>query len=307
MSNAFHWKIVYLQCMINLIRLRHIIAVARSGSFSIAAEEVCISQPALSRSIQAFEEQYGMRLFDRGKGGVTLTPAGKLAVEQARGLLAVASNFDRDMRLFGQGEVGRTGVGMGPLMASLLLSRLGQSLLQRSPQLTFLTRVGSPEQMLEALLEGEIELIVGNSWQLSLVPGVTDERLGVLQLAIVVRAGHPLAGVEGLTIVDLDRFPTAKAYDYGTASHSSSAGAFICENFSVLRDVVLHTDCTWLVSPAFIKVELEEGRLVMLDVADLPTAETQISMVYLRGRTRSPVSLALAETIRWMIKEIHII
>ena len=73
-------------------------AVARSGSFSIAAEEVGISQPALSRSIQAFEQLYGLRLFDRGKGGVTLTPAGRLAVEQARGLLAAAGDFDRDMR-----------------------------------------------------------------------------------------------------------------------------------------------------------------------------------------------------------------
>lgn len=289
--------------MHSLIRLKHIVAVARSGSFSIAAEEIGISQPALSRSIQAFEEEYGLRLFDRGKGGVTLTPAGNLAVEQARGLLASAGDFDRDMRRFGRGETGRTGVGMGPLMASLLLPRLGAALLQRSNQLTFRTQIGPPDQMLEALLEGKIELVIGNSWQLSLVPGVTEERLGTLPLAIVVRVGHPLAGAKDLSMRDLDRFPAARAFDYATSGQPGSSGAFICENFSILRDVVLETDCTWLVSPAFIAEDLEQNRLVKLDVADLPTAETQTNLIYLRGRTRSPASLLLADAATVIIQE----
>jgi DNA-binding transcriptional LysR family regulator len=207
------------------------------------------------------------------------------------------------MRRFGQGEAGRTGVGMGPLMASLLLPRLGAALLQRSNQLKFLTQVGPPDQMLEALLEGKIELIIGNSWQLSLVPGVTEERLGTLPLAIVVRAGHPLVGAKGLSMRDLDRFPAARAFDCSTAAQPGSTGAFICENFSILRDVVLETDCTWLVSPAFIGEDLEDKRLVKLDVADLPTAETQTNLIYLRGRTRTPASLLLAEAAKALILE----
>lgn len=306
MSNAFYWHFIYLYRMHSLIRLRHIVAVARTGSFSIAAEDVGISQPALSRSIQAFEGEYGLRLFDRGKGGVTLTPAGRLAVEEAQTLLSAASDFDRGMRLFGQGEAGRTGVGMGPLMASLLLPDLGATLLRRSTKLTFLTKVGPPDEMLEALLEGTIELIVGNSWQLSLVPGVTEERLGILPLAIVVRAGHPLAGVRCLTMSDLDKFPVARPFDYGRAGQTAAVGAFVCENFTILRDIVLNTDCTCLVSPALIKTELAQGRFVELDVQDAPTSATQTNLVYLRGRTRSPASLMIAEIVRSMINDMSI-
>lgn len=293
--------------MHSLIRLRHIVAVARSESFSIAAEEVGISQPALSRSIQAFEGEYGLRLFDRGKGSVTLTPAGKLAVEHARSLLAAAGIFDRDMRLFGQGNAGRTGVGMGPLMASLLLPGLGASLMNRNPQLALVTKVGPPDQMLDALFEGSIELIVGNSSQLSVIPGVTEERLGVLPLAIVVRRGHPLAGTRQLNIDELDNFPAARPFNYATTSQANSAGAFVCENFTILRDVVLQTNCTWLVSPAFIRSDLDEGHLVMLNVPYLPTAETQTNLVYLRGRTRSPASLMLAHVIRDLIEEMSVV
>lgn len=284
---------------------QHILAVARCGSFSIAAEDVGISQPALTRSIQAFEQQYGLRLFDRGTGGTTLTPAGKLAIEHAHGLIDAATDFDRDMRLFGKGKAGRTGVGMGPMMASLLLPRLGASFMRGSPHLTFITRIGSPDAMLEALLAGTIELIVGNSWQLSLVPGVTEERLGAMPMAIVVRAGHPLASSGPLRMQELDSFPAATAFDLPTTRHMAGAGAFVCENFDILQKLVLDTDCTWLVSPTLVRTELKEGRLSLLNVTDLPIAETQTSMAYLRGRTRSPASLALAEAVQSIIRELE--
>lgn len=288
--------------MHSLIRLRHILAVARSGSFSIAAEEACISQPALSRSIQAFEADYGLRLFDRGKGGVTLTPAGALAVERARAILAAAGDFDRDMRLFGQGKAGRTGIGMGPMIASLLLPQLASHLLAQSPQLTLVTRIGAPEQMLEALLDGTIDLIIGNSWQLGMVPGVAEERLGRLPLAMVVRGGHPLAQAGVVTMRDLEAFPAAQPFDHiGLRNHS---GALICENFEFLRYVVGHTDSTWLVSPALIRAELGDGTLVALAVTDMPQTEAQISLIHLRGRTRSPASLILEETAKLLINGI---
>lgn len=56
-----------------MTRLRHILAVARTRSFSRAAEEEGITQPALSRSIAAFEQRHGVTLFDRGRGGVHVT------------------------------------------------------------------------------------------------------------------------------------------------------------------------------------------------------------------------------------------
>jgi len=289
--------------MHSLIRLRHILAVARTGSFSIAAEEACISQPALSRSIQAFEEEYELRLFDRGKGGVTLTPAGKLAVDHARSVLAAAGDMDRDMRRFGKGEAGRTGIGLGPMMASLLLPRLGTAMLRHSADVTFVTRIGSPDQMLDALLDGTIELIVANAWQAELVPGVVEEDLGILPLAFVVRADHPLVGRSALTLRDIEGYPAARAFDYATASHASSSGAFVCENFNLLRGVVLGTDCTWLVSPALVEDDLSDGSLVRLEVADLAITETRTVLVYPRARSRSPASDWLAGTIRSLMRE----
>src|SRR6516162_8397322 len=109
-------------------KLRHIVAVARIGSFSRAAEEMHLTQPALSRSIAGFEAYHGVRLFDRVRSGVTLTASGKLVVEQARAILSATGDLERNLRHYSKGEAGRIEVGLGPLLASLLLPALSQSM-----------------------------------------------------------------------------------------------------------------------------------------------------------------------------------
>ena len=132
---------------VSFSRLRHILAVARTASFSLAAEEEGISQPALSRSIQAFEAQYGVRLFDRSRRAVTLTPAGELAIQQARVTLAAAEELDRNMSLFAKGAAGRLGIGLGPLLASILLPAIGKTLLRASPLLQIVSRISPADEL----------------------------------------------------------------------------------------------------------------------------------------------------------------
>ncbi len=151
----------------DLNRLRHILAVARTGSFSRAAEEERITQPALSRSIAAFEQRHAVLLFDRGRGGAHATPAGALVIEQARRLLAAATDLERSLRLYGTGDAGRIAFGLGPMLASLLLPKLGSALLQARPGLQILTSIRTPEQLMPELLNDRIEMIIGNSWQVS--------------------------------------------------------------------------------------------------------------------------------------------
>lgn len=284
----------------SLTRLRHIVAVARTSSFSLAAEEEGISQPALSRSIQAFEAQYGVRLFDRGRGGVSLTPAGALVVEQARAMLASAGELDRSLRLYGKGEAGRVAVGFGPLMGSLLLPPLGKALLRARPNLQLVALVRPPDQLLEKLMDDSIEMIVGNNWQLADAPGVAQETLARLHLTIVARAGHPLAG-RTVRMAEVSTYPVASAVDLPGSSVSGATGGVVCDNFHILREITAETDCIWVTSASFVATELRAGTLAELDVADLAVANTDICMAYRRGRTRSPAAVELTEQVRAML------
>lgn len=285
----------------DLTRLRHILAVARTGSFSRAAEEERITQPALSRSVAAFEQRHGVLLFDRGRGGVHPTPAGALVIERARKLLAASTDLERSLRLYGTGEAGRVAFGIGPLMASLLLPGLAETLLHTRPGLQISTIVRTPDQLLPDLLGDRIEMIVGHSWQMAGAPGTETHGLAILQLETMVRAGHPLAGRTGLTSTDLTAYPSASAIELPD-SFGPGGGAFVCDNYHILRDTVLRTDCVWLTSAAFVAPELAAGQLVPLSIADVAPVQTHISLIVRSGRTRSPAAIAVADEIAAMLK-----
>src|ERR1700741_4516245 len=107
--------------MLQLKSLTHLVALARRLHYARAAEDLHISQSALTRSIQALEKQLGMRLFDRDRAGVALTPQGKLAVERCAVLLADAEDVERHLVLAAGARAGRVRFGMAPLPASALL------------------------------------------------------------------------------------------------------------------------------------------------------------------------------------------
>ncbi|WP_423767563.1 LysR family transcriptional regulator, partial [Escherichia coli] len=71
----------------DLRRLSHVVALADTLHFAHAAQAVHLSQPSFSRSIQAIEDDLGIRLFDRETGDVRPTPAGEFVIERARRLL----------------------------------------------------------------------------------------------------------------------------------------------------------------------------------------------------------------------------
>ena len=72
-------------------------AVAERRSFARAAEQIHLSQPALTRSIQAAEAELGLRLFDRGRQEVVPTPAGEFVVARARQLVFNSRCLERDV------------------------------------------------------------------------------------------------------------------------------------------------------------------------------------------------------------------
>jgi DNA-binding transcriptional LysR family regulator len=277
--------------------------VARTRSFSRAADEEGITQPALSRSIAAFEQRHGVALFDRGRGGVHVTPAGTLVVEQARKLLSAADDLERGLRLYGKGEAGRLAFGLGPLLASMFLPGLAQSLLGSRPGLQIVTSIRTPEQLVPELLGDGIEMILGNDWRISKVPGTVLEPLGRLKLAVIARAGHPLTTAARIAVADLENHPTASAIEPPTGMPRGKAGTFICDNFFILRETVRNTDCTWITSPAFLADDLRSGSLVELPLADFDTGHSDICVVYRQSRTRSPVAIEVTEAVRSLLRE----
>lgn len=282
----------------DLTRLRHIVAVARNRSFSRAAEELHITQPALSRSIAAFEHRFGLRLFDRGRGGVVTTAAGQHVVDEADRLLRSASDLEHNLKLYRRGEAGRIALGVGPLAASLILPRLSQAILEEGSSLQLRASIKPAEQLLQELLADEIEMIFANSWTLDVSPELEITPVGSVTLAMIVRGRHPLAAHRKIQMADLRKYPATNAVELPVAGLTGEAGAFICDNFHIMREAVLGTDCVWLAPPELFEEDIEAGRLCMLRVENFAPLDNVISMIRRKDRTMSPAAVSVAETVK---------
>lgn len=84
--------------MIELAQLRHLAAFHQSGTLSQAAEELHISQPALSRSMQKLEEELQVPLFERQKNKIRLNANGQMAVEHAQRILEDVKEMAEQVR-----------------------------------------------------------------------------------------------------------------------------------------------------------------------------------------------------------------
>ena len=80
-----------------LVQMRHLIALAETGSFRRAAELTFLTQPAFSRSIKALEDELGQRLFDRQGWLSVPTPFGESVLERARRLVQEAEHLKEDL------------------------------------------------------------------------------------------------------------------------------------------------------------------------------------------------------------------
>ena len=99
-----------------LVQLRHLVALAATGSFSKAAQSQFLTQPALSRSIKALEDELGVPLFDRIGRRIELTPFGRETLARAKQVLGDAEELQASGDRLRAGDAGvlRVGMGSGP-------------------------------------------------------------------------------------------------------------------------------------------------------------------------------------------------
>ena len=105
-----------------LRQLRHLMAVVEHGSFSRAAEAVHLTQPALSRSIQALEASVGAPVLERNRGAIQPTDVGQLLLTHARLLDTVTRDLERDIALTQGLELGELRIGAAFYLANELLA-----------------------------------------------------------------------------------------------------------------------------------------------------------------------------------------
>jgi DNA-binding transcriptional LysR family regulator len=291
--------------MIDLSRLTHFVALARAGSFVRAAEELHLSQPALSRSIQALERQYGVTLFDRGRAGVTLTPFGRQVLARAEDLLFNADSLERAIAAEATGVSGAVGFGISPNAANVLLPSLLLSLFGEYPDVRVKAVIGSAGTLIRQLLDGEIEFFISRRDPSNAYDRIDIEKIADARVCFLVREGHPLASQRRrpVPLTALAHYPrlSVTAWNEALASLASPEvrelirATVEVDNFELLADVAARSDAILISSYGHAV-----NRLVQLavDESDLEPYGSEVAFFTLRGRTRSPASEAVAAMLR---------
>ncbi|WP_419806329.1 LysR substrate-binding domain-containing protein [Terriglobus sp.] len=133
-------------------------AVARHSSFSRAAEELLLTQPAVTQQIKALEEQFGHPLFHRAGGRVSLTPGGAALLPFAEQIKSLTDDATAAVsRAYGQ-EAGDLSLGASQTIAQYLLPTFIAAFLRTSPLVRITARSGNTDEMLALLVAGDIQV-----------------------------------------------------------------------------------------------------------------------------------------------------
>ncbi len=289
----------------NLSQLKAFLAVAQDRSFSRAAEKLYLTQPAVSKQIQALEEALGMRLFDRVGRSILLTQAGNIlhdhahiafrtleeareTINQLRGLqrghlrISAASTIGTYMLPQPLGELKAQFPGIEISLAITNKARVVQQVLSHEVELGFVGPPVEPAELeMEEYLLDELVLIMAPTHRLA-----QEESVGVAELAeevFILREQG--SGTREIMEEELGRVRVSlkKAMELGSTEAIKQA---VAANLGVS-----------IVSKFAISLEILQGRLAVARLPEL-NLRRQLFVIHHGGRTLSPAAQEFCSLLR---------
>ncbi len=183
-------------------QIRYVVAVARSGNFSRAAEQCHVSQPSLSQQIQKLEDELGERLFDRLKREAKLTTHGQAFLRRALRILEEVDAARREATDARELAGGTVTLGVLPTIAPYLLPPVLTQFHARHPGVEIIVQEDTTAQLLKLALACEIDFALAS------LP-IADARFEVRELFseeffVALPPGHPLTGRRVLRTADIE-------------------------------------------------------------------------------------------------------
>jgi len=176
-----------------LVQLRHFVALADLGSYVQAAAALCLTQPALTRSIQGLEAEMGGPLFDRLGRRIALTPFGHEVLRRARRLVGEAEALRQAGQALHQGLIGQLRVGLSSAPGALLSLPLMLHMAEQHPRLQVQISRGNTGVLVHALREQRLDAAIVDIRDLRPSADLRVDLGFELAAGFLARRDHPLA------------------------------------------------------------------------------------------------------------------
>ncbi len=269
--------------------------MATQLSFTKAAGELFISQPAITKHIQELEKEYGVRLFDRIGNRIQLTRAGQLLLDHACKIIDAYHNLDFDMKKLSKKSEGELRIGASTTISQYVLPEMIAKFRERYPDIRLTLLSGNSYEIEEALETGRIDLGmiegVKRQQQFKYTPFMDDE------LVAMVRVQNPLAEKDEISFNELRQVPmvlrelgsgTLDVFENAIKGHGIRLSDLNIEmNFGTtegIKHFVEHSDCMGIISVRSIFQEVYDNKFKVLDIEGCKI-QRQFCFVEKRGAT----------------------
>ncbi|MCP5128134.1 MAG: LysR family transcriptional regulator [Pseudomonadales bacterium] len=297
---------------INFRQLAHAHALAHHRNFRLAAAQLHISQPALTRSIQTLEASLGIRLFDRLSSGVELTPVGSLFMEHGRRVLREGEDLERAMADVMGLARGSLVISTGPFPGDALVPDAVAALVRSAPDIHCRIREADWADVASHLLERQSDVAVADLSTVEADDRFETELLIDDHFQFVCRSGHPLAGRGPVNKAEFDDYPLVgnrvpariEQFLASPGEEPDSLGAtgpfrvkIDVATFAATKRIVLASDGITLAPLPQVANELLNGSMTLLQTGTI-TPRMHSGLIYLRGRSLSPAARQFAVELR---------
>lgn len=280
--------------------------VAKAESFSQAAENLHLTQPAISKRISGLEESLGVELFDRVGRRITLTEAGRALLPRARQLLLELEDMRRMVANLAGPITGTLKVGTSHHIGLHRLPPALRAFSTHYRDVRLDLRFIDSEEAYEAVLSGDLELGIVT------LPPVPDERLIAREiwddpLAFVAGTEHPLAKQKKVTLADLTQhaaiLPSSSTFTRQIASRLFQESGLqlqvsMTTNYLETIKMMASIGLGWSVLPA----SMADSELKILKINGIDLRRS-LGVVYHPRRTLSRAAQAMLDLLLPQEKE----
>jgi DNA-binding transcriptional LysR family regulator len=188
----------------DLRQLRSVVAVAEEKTFVKASRRLNVAQPALSRQIRSFEKEIGTAVFQRGRGGVTMTPAGEICLRAARSIIDSVASAVAGTRLASAGKVGTCTIYVSQWCVwTGFTGRLLAHLAKHDPGIEITVREGQIGVQWECLRKGHVDISIATHPPTGYDDIYSETLLEDVADIAIVSPQHRLAGRPSITLDEL--------------------------------------------------------------------------------------------------------
>ncbi|KIA95838.1 transcriptional regulator [Pedobacter kyungheensis] len=261
-------------------RLKVFYIVAKRLNFTRAAEELFITQPAVTKHIQEIEAFYKTKLFDRNGTKIKITQAGNILLKHAEALINIHRNIDFELAALAKNIKGTLRIGASTTIAQYFLPKYLASFRQQFPDITVSLKSNNTEAIENLLIENKIDLglVEGQSKRphIKYTPFVQDE------IVLCTGSSNPLAKKAVISLNELQKLPlvlrepgsgslevVAAALKNAGLSLSQLNRDLELESAESIKAYLLNTNAFAFLSIHAILKELKSGELKVIDIKGL--------------------------------------